>query len=179
VIAFSHGALVALAFAGRHPERVRKLVLVGGYARGFAVRGDPEEIRRRDSLRALSRNFKGGSDGTFAQMLGALYWPSARGETVDWFSKRLKTIDRLDERLEDVFRHADVEHELANITADTLILHSGRDKVVSFACAQEVANAIARSRLVALESDNHVVIANEPAWQTARQALRGFLDAAG
>jgi pimeloyl-ACP methyl ester carboxylesterase len=176
MLAFSHGGLVALCYAAAYPERVRKIVLVGGYCRGFAVRGDPEEISRRDNLRALSRSFKGSADPTFAQMIGSLYWPGARGETVDWFSTRLKTIDRLDERLEDVFRTADLKEILHQVRSDVLLLHSRGDRVVGFDCAEEIADELPHAQLVPLDSDNHVVIATEPAWSTARRALRLFLD---
>ena len=37
-------APIAIAYAARHPERVRKLVLVNSFAAGWRVRADPEEI---------------------------------------------------------------------------------------------------------------------------------------
>jgi pimeloyl-ACP methyl ester carboxylesterase len=178
ILAFAHASLVALACAARFPERVRKLVLVGGYAQGFGVRGDPEEVARRDSLTSLARNFKGDTDSTFAQMLGTMYWPAARGETVDWFSNRLKTVNNLDEGLQEVLRNADLKSELSAIRADTLLLHSKRDRIVSFACAQEIAAEIPQARLVGIDSDNHVVTGTEPGWAVARQALRTLLDSA-
>ena len=39
--AISQGAAVAVAYAVRHPERVRHLVILNGYAAGWAVRGRP------------------------------------------------------------------------------------------------------------------------------------------
>ena len=34
-----------MAYAARHPERVRKLVLVNSFAAGWRVRADPEGVR--------------------------------------------------------------------------------------------------------------------------------------
>jgi pimeloyl-ACP methyl ester carboxylesterase/AraC-like DNA-binding protein len=178
ILAFAHGGLVAMAYAARHPDRVRKLIVVGGYAQGFGVRGDPDEIARRDSLTLLARNYKGAPDSTFAQMLGTMYWPTARGETVDWFSKRLTTVNSLDERLQEVLRNADVKAELPAIRAETVLLHSKGDRIVSYACAQEIAEEIPQARLVSIDSENHVVIGTEPAWERARAALRTALDSA-
>ncbi|MFC7536864.1 alpha/beta fold hydrolase [Sphingomonas sp. GCM10030256] len=175
LIAFAHGSLVALAVAARQPERVRKLVVVGGYAQGFGVRGDPQEIGRRESLTALARNFKGREDATFAQMLGAMYWPGARGETVDWLRGRLQAINSLDEGLQEVLRTADLMPELGRIAADTLFLHSKGDRIINLACAREAAAAIRAARLVELDSENHLLIASEPAWDVARRELRSFL----
>ena len=44
LLGISQGAAVAIAYAVRHPDKVRKLVLCGGYAVGWAVRGDPERL---------------------------------------------------------------------------------------------------------------------------------------
>ena len=45
-----YGAPIAMAYAARNPERVRKLVLVNSFAAGWRVRADPEEIAWRNSL---------------------------------------------------------------------------------------------------------------------------------
>ena len=44
-----------MAYAARHPERVRKLVLVNSFAAGWRVRADPEEIAWRESLLEMNR----------------------------------------------------------------------------------------------------------------------------
>ena len=40
LIGRSQGGMIAIAFAGRHPDRVSALVVVGGAARGARVRGE-------------------------------------------------------------------------------------------------------------------------------------------
>src|SRR5262249_14274485 len=42
-----HGATVALSYAARHPDRVGKLVLLGGWAVGWKRRHDAQDIARR------------------------------------------------------------------------------------------------------------------------------------
>jgi AraC-like DNA-binding protein len=175
ILSFSHSANIALAYAARHPDRVRKLLCVGGYARGYAVRGDAAEIKRRETLIEFARNYQTGDGGVFAQMLGSLYWPGERGETVDWFGERLVTIMDLDESIMEVFRSADVSAEMPSIRAETLVMHSRGDRVIGYGCSEEIADAIPGARLLELDSDNHVLIGTEPAWETARQHLRAFL----
>lgn len=175
ILSFSHSVNIGLAYAARHPDKVRKLLCVGGYARGYAVRGDEAEIKRRETLIEFARNYQTGDGGVFAQMLGSLYWPGARGETVDWFGERLVTIMDLDEAIMEVFRSADVSEELPAIRAETLIMHSREDRVIGFGCSKEIAEAIPHARLVELDSDNHVLIGTEPAWDTAKRELRAFL----
>ena len=45
LLGMSQGAAVAIAYAVRHPERVRRMVIYGGYAAGWATRGDPARWR--------------------------------------------------------------------------------------------------------------------------------------
>ena len=54
-------------------------------------------------------------------------------------------------------------------------MHSRGDRVIGFGCSKEIAEAIPGARLVELDSDNHVIIGTEPAWENARRELRAFL----
>jgi pimeloyl-ACP methyl ester carboxylesterase len=175
LLGMSHGVLVAIAYAARYPERVRKLVLFGGYAEGFGVRGDPEEVKRRETLLNFGRGYAPSDRLTFARMLGALYWPGARGEMTDWFGERLQTISLLNEELQDVFRHIDLRPMLEAIRAPTLVMHSMGDRIVPAACSEALATGIDGAKLVLLKSENHLPLADEPAWRVARGALRNFL----
>jgi len=55
LLGLSHGGTIALAYAARHPERVRRLVTVNAFAAGWRVRADPEEIGWRESLLEMNR----------------------------------------------------------------------------------------------------------------------------
>jgi pimeloyl-ACP methyl ester carboxylesterase/AraC-like DNA-binding protein len=175
VLGMSHGVLVAIAFAARYPERVRRLVLVGGYAEGFGVRADPEEIQRRETLLNLGRGYAPSDRVSFARMLGALYWPDASNEMMDWFVDRLGTISVLSEQLQDVFRNIDLRPELAKVTAPTLVMHSRGDRIIPSKCSETMAARIEGSKLVLLECENHIALAPDDAWPVARSALREFL----
>lgn len=171
----SHGSLVALAYAARNPTRVRRMVLYGGYAAGFETRGDPEEIKRRKSLLDMGRNYRDSRREVFGRMLGALYWPDARGAMIDWFNDRLGTIMGLNEALQDVFRSLDLRSELGRITAETLVAHSRGDRIIPHDCAEDMARRIPGARLLSCDSENHMLLADEPAWPDFVQALHGFL----
>ena len=43
ILGISQGAAIAIDYAARHPERVSKLVLLGGYAQGRNLRGSEGE----------------------------------------------------------------------------------------------------------------------------------------
>jgi pimeloyl-ACP methyl ester carboxylesterase/AraC-like DNA-binding protein len=175
LLGLSHGALVALAYAARHPQRVRKLALYGGYAEGFGVRGDPDEIKRRNSLLRMGQIYRDGDREVFGRMLGALYWPGARGEVIDWLNERLVTIMGLNESLQLVFRNVDLRGGLGAIRAETLVAHSRGDRIIPHRCSENLAAGIAAARLVPAESENHMLLADEPAWPGLARELRAFL----
>lgn len=175
LLGLSHASMVALAYAARNPERVRKLILYGGYAAGFGARGDPDEIKRRETLIEMGRSYLAGDRVVFGRMLGALYWPGASGAMIDWFNERLVAIMRLNESLQEVFRSIDLRAELNAITADTLVAHSRGDRIIPHACSEELAREIQGARLLSLESENHILLEDETAWPVFARSFRQFL----
>jgi DNA-binding CsgD family transcriptional regulator len=59
----------------------------------------------------------------------------------------------------------------------TLILHSLRDRMNSFEYARRLAAGIAGAELVPLDSDNHILLEEEPAWPVFVNAVRRFVAA--
>src|SRR4029079_17200633 len=70
---------------------------------------------------------------------------------------------------------ADVSHLLGDIAAPTLVIHSLRDRMNDFAYARFLASHIPGARLVALESDNHIVLEHEAAWPVLLREITEFL----
>ena len=61
----------------------------------------------------------------------------------------------------------------------TLILHSKDDQVWRFSEAEEVHSLVPGSRLVELESKNHILRAGEPAFDRLLHEVRDFLATGG
>lgn len=53
LLGISQGCAVAIGYAMRHPERVMRMVLHGGYAKGWRTRGNPSEIAKREAMLTL------------------------------------------------------------------------------------------------------------------------------
>jgi DNA-binding CsgD family transcriptional regulator len=70
----------------------------------------------------------------------------------------------------------DVAGELPSIAMPTLILHALRDHTTSFDDAVEVAGRIPDARLVELDSANHILLEDEPAWTVFVDEVRAFLE---
>ena len=64
-LGISQGAAVAIAYAVRHPERVSKLILYGGYAQGRNKRGSAGRGRYGEGFLAIMRHGWGDEHSAF------------------------------------------------------------------------------------------------------------------
>lgn len=178
LLGVSQGGAVAVAYAARHPERVSHLVLCGAYARGRAVRAAGDDEKRAAALDLeLARVGWGRDDPAFRQVFAAQFLPD--GTRADWAAfdqlQRRTTSPENAVRFLEEFGRIDVRDLAREVSCPTLIMHSRDDHRVPMRFGEELASLIADSRLVALESNNHLLTATEPAWQVFRAELDAFL----
>jgi pimeloyl-ACP methyl ester carboxylesterase len=57
----------------------------------------------------------------------------------------------------------------------TLVIHARNDGSVSFERRRQLAALIPNARFVSLESNNHILLANEPAWPRFLAEVNRFL----
>jgi len=177
LLGISHGAPIAMAYAARNPERVRKLVLVNGFAAGWRVRADPEEIAWRESLLEMNRRQQSFRRSLLGEMFITLYFPSASNELIDWHNELFSTLGPVPSmnKMIEVAAWLDVRDELANIKAPTLVCHGRDDGNAPLAVGRQVAEGIKGARFVELDSANHVLLGDEPAWPVFTREMRAFL----
>jgi DNA-binding NarL/FixJ family response regulator len=70
----------------------------------------------------------------------------------------------------------DIADDLERITTPTLILQATGDRSTTFDNAVEVSTRVRGARLVALDSNNHILLAGEPAWATFVGEVTAFLE---
>ena len=177
LLGISQGCAVSIAYAVRHPERVRSMILYGGYAQGWAARNDPDELARREAMVTLTGVGWGQGNPAFRQMFTTLYFPEATEEQAEWFNElqRISASPEGAQRLQRALSVIDVRHLLRKVRVPTLILHSREDSVVPFEAGRILARFIEGARFVALDSPNHLVLAQEPAWPKLVAHIREFL----
>ncbi len=79
-------------------------------------------------------------------------------------------------RFLDEFGRIDVRDLARDVACPpTLIMHSADDHRVPMRYGEELAALIPSSRLVALQSNNHLLTEAEPAWQVFLSELTDFL----
>jgi pimeloyl-ACP methyl ester carboxylesterase len=74
------------------------------------------------------------------------------------------------------FGSLDCAEAARRIDAPTLILHAADDQVWSFDEAEELHSMVTSSELVKLDSNNHILQADEPAFAEFMDAVERFLD---
>jgi len=177
LLGISQGCAVSIAYAVRHPERVTRLVLHGGYARGWRVREEERVSAWREGLVEMIREGWGRDVPAFRQIFASIYIPDATSEQTRWWSdlQRVTTSPENAARLLETLGTIDVVDLLREVRVPTLVTHSRGDAGVPFASGRALTRGIPGSRFLPLESDNHLILAHEPAWPVWRSAVAGFL----
>jgi pimeloyl-ACP methyl ester carboxylesterase len=70
----------------------------------------------------------------------------------------------------------DVSGLLGRVRAPTLVMHAREDARVPFNAGRELAAGIPGARFVPLQSRNHLILGEEPAYARFLAELRAFLD---
>jgi pimeloyl-ACP methyl ester carboxylesterase/DNA-binding CsgD family transcriptional regulator len=174
LLGMSGGAPVAMAYCAAHPERVDRLILYGASAVGFHTSAPSE---RELAFRAMIRAGWAQEDPLFRRVFTTIFIPKATEEQMGWFDElqRMSTSTENAVQSRIARREVNITSLLPRITAPTLVLHARGDRAASFDEARHVASLIPNARLVPLESRNHILLANEPAWRVFMDEVRGFM----
>jgi pimeloyl-ACP methyl ester carboxylesterase/DNA-binding SARP family transcriptional activator len=177
LLGISRGCSASIAYAVRHPERVTHLILYGGRAAGWRASGDPAEIERRSAMATLIRSGWGQDNPAFRQMFTSLFVPGATAEQMNWFNElQRRTISPENAaRYQEAIADLDVSDLLGRINVPTLVLHTTGDALVPFKFGRSLAIEIPGAEFVALESSNHILLEDEPAFTQLLQRIRQFV----
>jgi pimeloyl-ACP methyl ester carboxylesterase/DNA-binding CsgD family transcriptional regulator len=175
LLGISQGGPVAIAYCVRHPERVRRLILSGSFARGRLKRGQPREVQ--EATITLMKAGWGSDNPAYRQMFTSQFMPDATAEQMRWFNELQRTSTSADNaiRMYATSAQIDVVDHLPQVTVPTLVMHARGDERVSFEESRLMASLIPNAHLVLLESRNHLPLGDEPAWQQIVAHVRHFL----
>ena len=175
LLGMSQGASVCLMYALRHPERVARMVLCGGYARGALRRGDADARRMHEAIIDLA-SLWGSDNPAFRQVFTSRFIPGGTDEQLRWFNELCqKTVSaELAPALMRARAVTDVTELLRQVRTPTLILHARNDAIAPLSEGRFLASEIPGAQFVELDSRNHVLLAHEPAWDRFREAVLEF-----
>lgn len=176
LLAMAQGGPVAIEYVARHPERVTRLACYGSYA-GAHADASPEGLAMDAAFTALIRVGWDRPTPEFRRVFSSLMIPGGTEEQMRWIDdlQRIAVDANTAVLAREQRQRTDVSGRLPELDLPVLVLHSRGDQMNEFRSSRHLATHIRGARLVALESDNHIVLADEPAWPVLLAELTQFL----
>jgi pimeloyl-ACP methyl ester carboxylesterase/DNA-binding CsgD family transcriptional regulator len=172
------GGPIAIEYVVRHPERVSHLVLYGSYALGrLRQSSSPEGLKKAQLLIDLTRAGWGQEGHPYLQVWASRLQPGGPSENLRaWCDQqRATTSAETAIKMHEIAWQTDVREAARKIKCPVLIVHPERDMSVPIEQSRLLASLIPDCRFVQLDGENHVPLADEPAWSQLVAEVRSFL----
>jgi len=140
---------VAIAYAGKHPERVTHLYLYGSYA--YCGKFLPDEVKSSTlTLLRQQNNWQG------TRSFLSLMAPQSSTDEIELYTAVLKEITTPENfaRLIEMLYTLDVTNLCPGVKAPTLVIHSKGDLMIDFKAGLELASLIPNARFVPWEGSH-------------------------
>ncbi len=179
LLGISQGAATCIHYTLRHPERVARLILYGGYAHGALKRNVPAVEVAYRAMIDLARVAWARDNPTFRQVFTSRFIPGGSHEQLEWYNDLcLKTTTgEIAAILLEARGQMDISASLGQVRVPTLVMHARGDEVVPISEGRFLASGIPGAEFVELDSRNHVLLEPEPAWQRFQEAVLAFVPA--
>ncbi len=176
LLGVSQGCAISIAYAVRHPERVSRLILYGGFALG-ASRRSPAAREKLKAMATLMRLEWGADNPAIRQMFITEFFPDCPADFADHLNERqrLATSGECAARYLETVGEFDVTDLLPKVTVPTLVMHRRGELRVPVEEGRRMAAGIPGARFVALDGRNHIPLEGEPAAERFFEEIRLFL----
>jgi class 3 adenylate cyclase/pimeloyl-ACP methyl ester carboxylesterase len=179
IIGVSQGCAVSIAFAVRHPERVSRLVLYGGFAVGRMKRPNLSDADRErfTAMGTLMRLGWGADDPTFRQIFTSQLIPTATKEQADAFNElqRKSASPECAARYLETVNNFDVRDLLPRVSVPTLVMHVQGDVIQPIELGRGLAAGIPGARFISLPGRNHILMEQDPGVPRFLQEVKSFV----
>lgn len=176
ILANLNSAAPAISFAAQAPERISRLVIQEGYARGRAMRAadgmdDP-------FVALLHGGGWGNSESGFMRAWMSLAAPGLSYDDatalIELIADATSTENALISR--QVIDRYDVRDDLPRVTAPTLVIHARNDVLHPLAEGRMIAAGIPGAEFLVVESANTLCLTPDPTWDQQIGAILAFLE---
>lgn len=188
LLGYSHGGIVAQAYASAHPGRVSRLVLAVTSARfgpeqEAATKAGREkrsgEVWYADAIAASEEELDSATDDQVRDnaMRGMPFYFARYGPAEDAYVDTFRS-DPINSDAQRVFGselpNLDLRSRLSNITAPALVITGEEDFICGPVCAHEISAAIRGAREVIVADAGHMVVFEQR--QAFHDEIAGFLE---
>jgi pimeloyl-ACP methyl ester carboxylesterase len=177
MLAVCWGSPIAIEYTANRPERVRRLVLYGGYAEGRLRGARPMDADQARVLLDMTRLGWGQPGHAFCRVWGSFFQPGGTlAHYHSWAEQQaVSTSPATAARLLEIGWDTDVRDAARRVKCPTLALHLDRDAVVPIEVGREMACLIPNCRFVQLDGENHMPLPTDPAWPNIVMEINAFL----
>jgi pimeloyl-ACP methyl ester carboxylesterase/DNA-binding winged helix-turn-helix (wHTH) protein len=178
LLGISQGGAVAISYAVRNPERVSHLVLLGSFAQGRRKRArTSEDAELVEAYIELTRLGWGRPDPQFRHMFMSRFLPEGTQEEWQEFDElqRRSTSAGNAWRFLNEFADIDVTDIATRVSVPTLVACARREPGDVFEESRRLASLIPGSRMLPLDSCNHLLPERDPAWPHFLAEVEAFL----
>jgi pimeloyl-ACP methyl ester carboxylesterase/DNA-binding CsgD family transcriptional regulator len=176
----SDGGASALSCAARHPDRVSRLILLNSQSRGRFVRNSaPDQVADVQArFKVFELSWPNGVPA-FKRFHASVLMPDASSGQISSHSDllHLTTLPANAVALIQTFLGYDVTAAIEQVRCPTLVLHTRGNSLIPFEEGRRIAALIPGAHFASLESQNHILVESEPAWQQCVDAIDDFLPA--
>ena len=183
LLGISCGGAVAVAYAAKHPERVEKLIVFGGYATSYFSTGnpDPKIAEEAETLLKVAELGWGTGGQAFRQVFVSKFMPEASQDQRQAFDEyqRLTATPEMAARCLRAMFNINVKVAAQQVSCPTLVFHARGDQLINYEQGRKLAARIPGACFVPIESTNHVPFAGEACWTMLASEMKNFLGVDG
>lgn len=175
----SQGAAFSVRFAARYPERVKFLILLGGYARGRKMRNDPDADQFYEASRAMVSSGWGSPNPVYRHFFTTAYMPDATKAEGDSFDEMQRISTSPDNALTimEMNAYVDAREDARAVRVPTLVLHVKGDMAAAIREGRELAREIPGAGFTELPGSNHCMVRGHAGFDEFFQEIEPFLKA--
>jgi class 3 adenylate cyclase/pimeloyl-ACP methyl ester carboxylesterase len=156
----SQGSAFSVRFAARYPERVKFLILLGGYVRGRMMRGNSDAEQFYEASRAMVSAGWGSPNPVYRQFFTSSYMPDATPEESASFDEmqRISASPETALRIMTMNAFVDAREDARKLKVPTLVLHVQGDMAATISEGRETAREIPTAEFIELPGSNHCMV---------------------
>ncbi len=177
LIGTSQSTAVSLEFAARYPERVDRIFSFGGFIQGAKVRDKALGHSMTDALSNMIMQGWGDPGSGFMTAFGSLFIPSASREQIDCFAEMQIQSATAEQAvaIREVNAAYDLVDRLADVKVPVCLVHARGDALHPFSQGQLMARCLPDAELHSVDSNNHILLPDEPAFAEMMDIYDSFL----